>query len=316
MKYQQITESERYLISYMTMEGISISQIATKTNRHRSTINRELKRNNGVDRFYKPLIAHQIAIGRRKSSRRNSYFGNSHWKRVSDKLYEGWSPEQISLKFSEQKVFDIHWETIYRYIRFDKENSGILFRELRQATKKRRKSYRGYDSRGKPRGKRHISTRPEGAALRTEQNHFEIDLVQGHHGKNCVMTLVDRKTRYTIIAKLRNKTNSEVNQKLTPLIKMYGIKTITADNGTEFHGYKEVEDLTGAVFYFATPHHSWERGTVENTNGLIRQYLPKWRSMRYIDQRYCNYIMKRLNQRPRKILGLKTPEECHYANAA
>ena len=97
---------------------------------------------------------------------------------------------------------------------------------------------------------------------------------------------------------------------------MYGIKTITADNGTEFHGFKEVEEATGVVFYFATPHHSWERGTIENTNGLIRQYIPKWMSMRYIDKRFCDYIMERLNKRPRKILGLKTPEECHYAETA
>lgn len=316
MKYQQVTENERYLISYMATEGFSVLQIAKKTNRHRSTIDRELKRNVGADHFYKPLIAHQLATGRRKSSRRNSYFENSHWEQVSKKLYEGWSPEQVSLKFAEQGVFHIHWETIYRYIRLDRENDGILFRELRQSTKKRRKSYRGYDSRGKPRGKRHISTRPEGAELRTEQDHFEIDLIQGPNGKHCVMTLVDRKTRFTIIAKLRNKTNSEVNQILIPLIKKYGIKTITADNGTEFHGYKEVEEMTGVVFYFATPHHSWERGTSENTNGLIRQYIPKWKSMRYIDQRFCNYIMERLNKRPRKILGLKTPEECHYAEAA
>ncbi len=316
MKYQQITENERYLIAHMATEGVSVSQISIKTRRHRSTISRELKRNNGIDCFYKPLIAQQLAISRRKESRSNSYFENSHWEQVSEKLYEGWSPEQISLKFAEQNVFDIHWETIYRYIRLDREKEGILFRELRQSTKKRRKRYRGYDSRGVLRGKRHISTRPDGAALRTEQNHFEIDLVQGHHGKNCVMTLVDRKTRFTIIVKLRNKTNIEVNQKLIPLIKMYHIKTITADNGCEFHGYKEVEELTGVVFYFATPHHSWERGTSENTNGLIRQYLPKWMSMRYIDQRFCDYVMKRLNQRPRKILGLKTPEECHYAKAA
>jgi len=111
------------------------------------------------------------------------------------------------------------------------------------------------------------------------------------------------------VRKLANKTAAEVNRVLIPLIGYYGIKTITADNGCEFHGYKEVEEKTGVRFYFARPHHSWERGTSENTNGLIRQYLPKGMTMRYISEAYMEFIEDRLNNRPRKILKMKTPWE-------
>lgn len=316
MKYQQITESERYIIAFMRTQGKSILEIAKETGRHRSTIVREIHRNRSSDGRYQPYIAQQGAVHRRSLSRRNSHFKAADWKLVLQKLQLEWSPEQISLKLAKRGKLHIHWETIYRYIRADKENGGLLFHYLRQSPKLRRKRYRSRDSRGILPGKRHISERPHAATNRLERGHFEIDLVHGFRGRSCVMTLVDRKSRFTIITKLKNKTMKEVNAHLIPLIIKFGIKTITSDNGCEFHGFKEVEAATKAKFYFATPHHSWERGTSENTNGLIRQYLPKWMSMRTVTQAFCNFIAQRLNQRPRKILDLETPEESHYAQAA
>jgi IS30 family transposase len=316
MSYQQVTENQRYIIAHMRTQGKSVLEIARETGRHRSTIAREINRNRSSDGRYQPYIAQQGALYRRSKSRRNSYFTEADWKLVLKKLQLEWSPEQISLKLAERGQLRIHWESIYRYIKADKENGGILFHYLRQSPKLRRKRYRSRDSRGILPGKRHIDERPQAAKGRTEIGHFEIDLVHGFRGRSCVMTLVDRKSRFTIITKLKNKMVKEVNAHLIPLIKRHGIKTITSDNGCEFHGYKEVEEATEAKFYFATPHHSWERGTSENTNGLIRQYLPKWMSMRYVNQTFCDYISRRLNQRPRKILDLKTPEEIHFARAA
>lgn len=184
-----------------------------------------------------------------------------------------------------------------------------FYRHLRQARKQRRKAYRSKDSRGKLPGKRHISTRPIESAERLTYGHFELDLVLGKATNHCAMTLVDRKTRFTVVRKLNNKTAMEVHRVLIPLIAEYGIKTLTADNGCEFHGYKSVEAATGIEFYFATPHHSWERGTSENTNGLIRQYLPKGMSMRHFSEEYFEFVQVRLNNRPRKILGFRSPWE-------
>ena len=134
--------------------------------------------------------------------------------------------------------------------------------------------------------------------------------------KHCVLTLVDRKSGYVMIGKLRTRTVEATNRRAVRLINNAArpTRTITVDNGTEFHGYKAIEAATGSRFYFATPYHSWERGTSENTNGLIRQYLPKRTTMAHVTQRACNRIAQKLNTRPRKRLGYRTPEECYVQN--
>ncbi len=129
----------------------------------------------------------------------------------------------------------------------------------------------------------------------------------------CVLSLVERKTGYVVLGKLTARTTRAVNRRATPLIRRQRrpVRTITADNGTEFHGYAAIEHATAARFYFATPHHAWERGTNENTNGLLRQYLPKGKSMASLTQHHCNRIAAKLHRRPRKRLGYRTPEECY-----
>ena len=168
----------------------------------------------------------------------------------------------------------------------------IWHRHLRGASKQRRKRYRAYDSRGRLAEKRHITERRPVVETRTTIGHWEIDTVMGHGAKDCIVTLVERKTGYLIIGKLKDRTKATLNQCVIPIIYAFGysIKTITADNGTEFHGYREIEHATGVRFYFATPHHSWERGTNENTSGLIRQYLPKKTSMADLTQSQCDSI--------------------------
>jgi IS30 family transposase len=141
--------------------------------------------------------------------------------------------------------------------------------------------------------------------------HWEIDTVMGHGTKHCIVTLVERSTGYVLIGKLPDRTVASLNRRTTQLIwrSPVPVRTITADNGTEFHGYRDIEDATGTLIYFATPYHSWERGTNENTNGLIRQYLPKRRSMATLTQPQCDAIALALNTRPRKRLGFLTPLE-------
>jgi IS30 family transposase len=183
---------------------------------------------------------------------------------------------------------------------------GDLWRHLRQAGKKRRKRYGAYDSRGRLGGKRHISERPPEVASRTEVGHWEIDTVMGNdRARHSVVTIVERATGYLQIGKLERHCAADTTNRCIDLIERQQARfaTITADNGTEFHSYKDVEAATGVEFYFATPHHAWERGTNENTNGLIRQYLPKGPSMADLTQAGCDAIAAKLNSRPRKRLS-------------
>lgn len=208
----------------------------------------------------------------------------------------------------------ISHETIYRHIWADRRQGGTLYRQLRGAQKLRRKRYGRYDSRGCLAGKRAIGERPAAVDARTELGHWEVDTVQGAGDRHCVLSLVERVSGYTVLGKLRAKSTAEVTRRTIHLLRRLRqrrepVRTITADNGTEFHGYAAIERATGTTFYFATPHHAWERGTNENTNGLLRQYLPKGQSMTHLTQRDCDALARTLNTRPRKRHGYHTPEE-------
>lgn len=315
MSYRQLTSEERYMISALRKQGLNQSQIAANLHRHRSTICRELQRN--CERgCYRPRIANFLSNARRWRSRRNSQFSHQQLIRVEALLARQWSPEQISGFLRQQRELLISHETIYRHVWKDLRGGGILHTHLRCSRKKRRKRYRAYDSRGRLAGKRHISERPIIVESRTELGHWEIDTVIGAGSKHCIVSVVERKSGYLLIGKLKARTQEQTTARTIRLIRQHAnhFKTITADNGTEFHGYKSIERATQVPFYFATPHHSWERGTNENTNGLIRQYIPKGVSMTQLDQYQCNAIARTLNRRPRKRLGYKTPEECLNAN--
>ena len=314
MSYHQITREERYTISTLRKQGYRTSKIAVILDRHRSSIYREIRRNQCSDKGYRPFKADSRTRGRRSRSRRNKQFGARDFAFIESFLRLDWSPEQVSCYLKRVKLLNISHETIYLYVWADREAGGDLYTRLRGALKQRRKRYGAYDSRGRLAGKRHISERPESIESRETFGHWEIDTVLGKGSRDCIVTLVERKTRYTIIGKLKARTVDQLNTRLLKIIKRHRkkIKTITADNGTEFHGYESIEKKTGVKFYFATPYHSWERGTNENTNGLIRQYLPKSKSMASVTQHQCNAIAAKLNSRPRKLLGFFTPEECVY----
>jgi len=254
--------------------------------------------------------------GRRRRSRRNRQFSPAQFAQVTELLQQQWSPEQISGRLRDEGTLDISHETIYQYIWDDKASGGTLHKDLRQSSKRRRKRHNTYDSRGRLAGKRMIDERPAVVEPRRVKGHWEIDTVMGGGNNHCIVTLVERKTGYVLIGKLKNQTKDETNKRIIALIDRHDLRfnTITADNGTEFHAYPAVEERTGVKFYFAYPYHSWERGTNENTNGLIRQYLPKRTSMAHITQHDCNAIMRKLNTRPRKRHGFKTPEEMMYAS--
>jgi IS30 family transposase len=315
--YYQLTPGERYELSALRRQGLRPAEIARALGRHRSTVTRELRRNICSDGAYRPATADDFARWRRARSRRNQRFVAKDWALVLSFLKQQWSPEQISGRLKRDGGLRISHESIYRYIWQDKRRGGTRYKLLRQAGKKSRKRYDAYDSRGRLAGKRHISERPAAAQDRTLVGHWEIDTVVGP-GRPCIVTLVERVTGYVMIGKLLDHTVAALNRGALRLIDLapMPVRTVTADNGTEFHGYKDLEAATGALFYFATPHHSWERGTSENTNGLIRQYIPKRTSMSRLSQLDCDRIAHKLNHRPRRRLGFRTPAECYELTSA
>jgi len=313
MRYHQITPEERYTLAALRRQQprLSLAEIARQMGRHRSTISRELRRNRSpYSGWYAATVAQQHTNARRSKSRRNSHFGPAEWRLVHSMLLDDFSPEQVSGRLRRDGVLSISHETIYKHIWRDKRSGGQLYQHLRQRPKYR-KRYGTYEKRGRVAGKRHISERPAAVECRHEFGHWEMDTVHGTGSKHCIVTLVERSTGCTLIAKLADLTKAELNRWVIRLISEQRdlFKTITVDNGTEFHGYAEIERATGVPFYFATPYHSWQRGTNENTNGLIRQYLPKRTSMRDLTQARCSAIAQILNNRPRKRYGFMTPLE-------
>ncbi len=315
MLYRQITFAERYTLGLLRQRGLTAAAIARMLGRHRSTIGREMRRNQAhSDGTYRPQLADWYACGRRSRSRRNQQFTPVTWARIRALLRQDWSPEQIAGRWRLDQQLAISHETIYRYIWADKRAGGTLYRHLRGARKQRRKRYGRYDSRGRLAGKRPITERPPIVETRQERGHWEADTMLGaSQAGPCVLSLVERKTGYLLLGQLRRRISAAVNQRARQLIstRSHSVRTITVDNGTEFHEYAKLERTTGTRFYFATPHHAWERGTNENTNGLVRQYLPKGQSMAHLTQHECNRIAAKLNRRPRKRLGYRTPEECY-----
>lgn len=315
--YHQLTSGERHELSALRKQGLRPAEIARILGRHRSTISREIRRNSRKDGGYRPSTANDIARWRRSRSRRNQRFTADDWELVERWLREDFSPEQVSGWLRRFRLLSISHETIYGYVWNDKRRGGSLFRHLRGAQKKRRKRYGHYDSRGRLAGKKPIADRPPGAHNRSRVGHLEGDTVLGTD-KHCIVTLVDRKTGYVMIGKLKARNVAELNRAAIELINAAErrVRSVTVDNGTEFHGYKTIEAATGADFFFATPHHSWERGTNENTNGLIRQYVPKRTSMAGLTQTDCDRIADKINNRPRRRLGFRTPAECYFNTSA
>ena len=314
MPYNQLTLDERYMISRLRMADFSVTGIAELLGRHRSTIHREIERNSveQCERWtYSPTKAQKKRNGRLKRTRRGRQHEAWQYARVDELLKQQWSPEQVADTLKKFGEFQISFQTIYRHVRRDWKAGGGLYLELRRRYKRRKRHY-GLERRGRLPGKRMIDERPVEVESRLELGHWEIDTVKGAAGnRHCIVTLVERATGYLLIGKLPNCTVKATNRRIISLIRNSGLPflTLTSDNGTEFNGYAEIEAATGVVVYFARPHHPWERGTNENTNGLIRQYLRKGDSMENLTQRRCHQLALKLNTRPRKRYGYDTPNK-------
>lgn len=314
VNYEHTDKEERYALAAMRGQSIKVAEIARQLGRHRSTIYRELKRNASVhDGNYRALHACQKASGRQKRSKRNMRFGKEDFAPVEKLVRMDLSPEQAVGRLSREGRTTMSHETLYKWIWMDKRAGGDLWKHLRGARKRRRKRYAAYDSRGRLAGKKMIGERPEIVESRSRIGDWEIDTVHGAT-KAGLVTIVERKSGLVRIGKLQRITKDETGLRTMELLlsNKDQVLTITADNGGEFHGYQALEQILDVEVYFATPHHAWERGTNENTNGLIRQYFPKGMALDDLLQSECDQAADKLNNRPRKRLGFRTPNEVYH----
>jgi IS30 family transposase len=319
MPYRHLTEHERQDIATLETLGFSDAEIARQLKRSRSTISRERSRNTCRDGQYRREMADMRARARRKVSARNTKFRGEFWEVVIFLIQHKWSPEQVQGFLAITGMLNISHKTIYRYIKRDRRRGGTLFKNLRGSRKRHRKPYGSCDHRGHLPDRRMIDERPTTINQRLRLGDWEGDTMVGPIGtSHCILTLVERKTRFVIIKKLRSRTAAEVNRALLEVFRdtPEWFKSLTVDNGTEFHGLREIERALGATIYYCNPHQSWERGTNENMNGLIRQYIPKKVSMHPITQAYCDSICTALNSRPRKRLLFRSPAQIFSSLAA
>jgi len=309
--YTQLTREERYQISALKAAGHDQIEIANIIGRHKSTISRELARNRGL-RGYRPKQADNLAINRRQGKSTHRIVPES-WSRVELLLREYWSPEQISSWLRYEENTNVSPEWIYQYILRDKQSGGALYMYLR-CQKQRKKRYGSQDRRGQLKGRVSIDERPEIVSQRSRIGDWEADTVIGKQGGAVLVTLVERKSRLTVIGKAPNRTAQEVTavivKRLMPLADQ--VKTLTYDNGKEFASHQKIDKKLKSNGYFAHPYHSWERGLNENTNGLIRQFFPKRKDLVDVTDAQIQEVMDKLNNRPRKCLGFKTPNQIFF----
>lgn len=308
MTYQHLSQIERYQIYALMKAGQNQIQIAQFLGRSKSTISREVRRNRGL-RGYRPAQAQVFCAQRSLASRNAQRISPEAWQQAVTGLNQQWSPVQIASSAS------VSHETLYRHIYADKASGGVLWKNLRSQKKRRKRYASDRDRRGQIVGRRPISERPAHIESRCSIGHWEGDTVIGAAHKQAIVSLVERKSGYAILAKVSNKTSDMVS---AAIIKGLGsirssVKTITFDNGKEFAGHAQIDEALGSTTYFAEPYSSWQRGSNENLNGLIRQYVPKKRALSTVTEREIKMIQDRLNHRPRKRLGFKTPHEVFHA---
>lgn len=307
MTYQHLSHHERYQIAALMKAGQNQTQIASILGRHKSTISREIARNAGL-RGYRPRQASLLADARSQDSRNARTIAPEVLKAAFDLVGQQWSPEQVAAKVA------ISHETLYRHIYQDRAMGGAVWRGLRCQRRRRKRYGSGRSRRGQIIGRRPITERPAVVETRTRIGDWEGDTVIGARHKQAIVSLVERKSGLAILAKVSNKTAEMVSHviinRLFPMRDR--VKTITFDNGKEFAHHHVIDQALGSTAYFADPFASWQRGCNENLNGLLRQYIPKKRPLSSVTEKELRMIEQRLNHRPRKRLGFKTPHEVFY----
>jgi IS30 family transposase len=296
--YKQLTRDERIQIQTLKDRGDGPSVIAKQLGHGKGTISSEIKRNSDLKTKHrkKPQVKRKIDDPLLIAL-------------VREKLFQKWSPEQISGYSKAKGIANIGKTTIYKMIEIDRLNGGTLYLNLRHMGKSYIKRAGRDAGRGLIRNRVDIELRPQIVDEKSRVGDIEGDLIVGAEQSGYIVSLVDRRSKFTYLVLLKNKTAREVTDAiiavLTPVKN--SLFTITTDNGKEFAGHEEVSTALGVSFYFARPYHSWERGLNEHTNGLVRQYLPKGMRFDQLTQADVRQVADALNHRPRKSLGFETP---------
>jgi len=318
MSHQQLTLDERYQIQASKRLGMSNAAIARQLHRHPSTIGRELRRNVTLDIPYGARKAARMAHQRRidKGERSRKIQGKVQTQ-IEKLLRQGWSPEQISGRFRrERRRGRVCHETIYQHVIRDSRRGGQLRYALRFGGYQQHR-FKKSKVGERTRMRRHrLEHRPTAANNRTELGHWERDCVLGRRGGAALLTMIDRKSRYTRVQRIRAVTTKEAEAATIKALAPYRdiTKTITNDNGVEFQMDQSLENKLGIPVYYCDPSSPWQRGSIENANGLIRQYVPKHTPIELFPKGLETALEETLNHRPRKVLGYRTPHEVFFKN--
>lgn len=314
--YHHLTYAQRCQVFALKSNEESVQQIASTVSVSQSAIYRELDRNKD-DSGYHYNPAHAKALDRRsRASNRAKKMTPELIAVIEEKLRLQWSPEQISGWMKKHGKGDISHESIYKHIRRDKEAGGELYLELRHRGKKYNKRGTGKAGRGCIPGRVDIAERPLVVEEKSRIGDWEIDTMIGRAHKGVIVSMVERRSKLTLLKKVGRKTAQEVKMGLTSRLGEVkeNVLTITADNGKEFSNHVEIGRELDAGVFFARPYHSWERGLNEHTNGLVRQYLPKYERIDLVPDEIVALVEERLNNRPRKVLNFQTPLEVFYGS--
>ena len=311
---KHITSEERHTIAHLFSQKLSPANIAQQLHRAKSTITREIKRNSDQrSGQYRHDLAERKAQARQKSKAKRCDYTPAIKAHVECGLAKWYSPDQIAGDAHKHGIDCVSVETIYRKIWADKKEGGKLYEHLRNRSKRYRKRGSSKDLRGKIINATSIDARPELVGERKRLGDWEIDLIIGSGHNGAILTLNDRVSGLLIMEQLTGKQASEITAATIARLQPYKnqIHTITSDNGKEFAGHEEIAKALDIDFYFAHPYHSWERGSNENLNGLIRQYIPKGTNIATLPPELFSKVEKALNDRPRKRHGYDSPQQKH-----
>lgn len=307
--YRQLTQCQRYQIEAGLSAGKSQLSIARQVGVHPSTISRELRRN-GSPTLYKAATANRQSDARRAAARK--FCKPTLWLRhhLPVWLEHGMSPEQIAQRLKQEHPDrTVSHEWIYRFLAADQRAGGELYKYLRHRRKRYRKRYGSHDRRGLLRNRVPISERPVEAENRERLGDWEGDTMHGVGGN--LVTLVDRKSGYLRAYPVKRRTRRQVTRAINLLLHGHDVHTLTLDNGREFAGHEQIAHRSQCQVFFADPYSSWQRGSNENANGLLRQYFPKGSDFSKLTTKTVSRVVAKINLRPRKRLGWKTPYEVY-----
>lgn len=314
MTYKHLTREERYQIHSLKRQGVSPGCIAAELGRNKSTISRELRRNS-APAGYKPSCAHDKAVARQRQRRNALHFSAAQWTHVEGLLRLFLSPQQVSGRLRLEKALCISTESIYQRAYRDKAQGGDLVSYLRCQKVRRKRYASGQERRGTLVQRIGIEQRPRVVDQRSRIGDWEGDTVIGQNHQGALVTLVERKSRYTLACQVASRHSAGVTEAVIGLLRPHRRQchTLTFDNGKEFAEHAFMAQCLNAKVYFAHPYCSWERGLNENHNGLLRQYFPKKTNFLKVGQLEVAEAVYLLNHRPRKALGYRTPHEVFYS---